>query len=129
MSLAMIASGSVIFLGYSCQGNRPRLSEFIMGILKQHKGKKKAITRERLLGMLYPYDITLTDRRLREIYSKLPIVTSAEGLFIPISSEEIEEFKQYLKAKALSLFERFTMLKQAYPNLIPETGKQLDFNW
>ena len=108
-----------------------KLAETIMMYLEKHKGRQKAIARKELLTMLLPYmpeeeKMETKDRRMRRIYEKLPIVSCAEGLFIPIRAEEIEGFKLYLRAKAIPLFNRFNLVASAYPNLIPEKGMQLD---
>ena len=107
-----------------------KLAEIIMMFLEKHKGREKAIARKELLTMLLPYmpedeKLETKDRKMRRIYEKLPIVSCAEGLFIPIRQEEIEQFKAYLKAKAIPLFNRFNLVAQAYPRLLPEKGIQL----
>jgi len=60
----------------------------------------------------------LTDRELRMIYSYLPICTCEKGLFWPETNAELEEYRQYLKAKAIPLFKRWQRVAKAHPELI-----------
>jgi len=108
-----------------------KLAEIIMMFLRKHKGRESAITRKKLLGLLLPYmpedeKLETKDRRMRRIYEKLPIVSCAEGLFIPIRAEEIEGFKLYLRAKALPLFNRFSLVASKYPRLAINGMKQME---
>lgn len=95
------------------------LSDFILSILRaHHRGRANAITREDLLNYLHSLGYGLSDRDLREIYAELPIVSSSRGLFWPESRAELEEYRLYLKAKAIPLFERWQRVAQAHPELI-----------
>ncbi len=108
-----------------------KLAEVIMMFMKKYKGRENAIARKELLTRLLPYmpeeeKMETKDRRMRRIYEKLPIVSCAEGLFIPIRAEEIEGFKLYLRAKALPLFNRFSLVASKYPRLVANGMKQME---
>lgn len=76
------------------------MSEFlrveIMRILQAHRGRENALPREKLRERLNLFDPDLNDRELRKLYSCLPICSCAEGLFLPMTSAEVQEFKAYL---------------------------------
>ena len=102
------------------------LSEIVLKkIALSHRGKERAIKREDLLRHARLFDATLTDRGLRNIYSKLPVVTCDQGIFYPIRTKELEEYQIYLKSKAIPLFDRWKMVAQAHPHLMPEKGEQM----
>jgi len=71
------------------------------------------------------FSVEITDRELRNIYSRLPVVSSEDGIFWPICVEEIEEYRRYLEKKAIPLFKRFRMVAQAHPHLIKNGSEQL----
>jgi len=94
-------------------------SEFIIQNLRTyHRGKVRAITRNDLAWLLTENGYHLTDRELRAIYADLPICTCEKGLFWPETNAELEEYRQYLKAKAIPLFERWQRVAKAHPELI-----------
>ena len=99
------------------------ISEIILEkIEKHHRGKENAIKRKTLLGGINcVYGLELTDRELRNIYCQLPVVSCDKGIFYPIRISEVEEFRVYLRKKALPLFERWQRVAS-----IHYKGKQLE---
>ena len=95
-------------------------------IALSHGGHERAIRREDLLQFARLYDRGLTDRALRNIYSKLPICTCDQGIFYPVRTQELEEYQRYLKSKAIPLFDRWKMVAQAHPHLLPARGEQME---
>lgn len=87
---------------------------------KHHSGRENAITRDRFLMRYFP----ISDRHFRNAYSQLPICTCDKGGFYPIRKEEIEDFREYMKKKAIPHFERFNRVRDAHPELTGEI-KQL----
>ena len=88
---------------------------------KHHAGRENAITRAKFISKhrwfgLRPF-LYLSDREFRRIYSQLPIVTCEKGGFYPIRTEEILEYRDYLRKKAIPLFERFKRVCDAHPEL------------
>jgi hypothetical protein len=103
------------------------IPEIVFDIIqKDYRGRENAITRDDLRERLELWDIIISDRKLRDIYSKLPICTCDQGVFYPVRIQEIEEYRQYLKSKAIPLFERWKMVAQAHPNLLSTRGRQMD---
>ena len=101
------------------------LSEIILGKIKyDHKGKENAITRKELLFWCRSYcgehSLFLEDRKLRSIYSQLPVVACDKGIFWPIRTSEVEEFREYLKKKAIPLFERWKKVAEVH---LSKTGQ------
>jgi len=104
-----------------------RLNQLILNWLKKYAyGRENAKPREWLLKYLklFPEFENLTDRTLRETYSKLPVCSCENGLYIPKSRKDIEEFKEYMRKKAIPILARWKIVAQAYPHLI-EKGEQL----
>jgi len=92
-----------------------KFKETVLNIYKKYySGKGNAIARERFLMRHFPL---LDDRKFRQIYSELPIVTCDKGGFYPIRKEEILEYRGYLRKKAIPLFERFRRVCNAHPDL------------
>ena len=84
------------------------LSEQILTKLGyENRGKKNAIKRRDLLHYAQHYNPYITDRQLRNIYCQLPVVTCDKGIFYPIRTSEVQEFREYLRKKAIPLFERW----------------------
>jgi len=88
---------------------------------KNHAGKENAITRDKFISKyrwfgLSPF-LYITDRQFRRTYSQLPIVTCSKGGFYPIRPEEILEYRDYLRKKAIPLFSRFRRVCDAHPDL------------
>jgi hypothetical protein len=115
-----------------------RIAEMVMAIMRHHKGRENAITRDLLAGELALFHIDICDRDLREIYAKLPVCASDDGLFIPVRPEEVEEFRRYLLAKIppAKANERIRIVITAYPKLgrlavaanpalAPDDGRQI----
>jgi len=103
------------------------LGKAIMRMLEAHRGRARAIPRQAIedeLGPLVPYrDL---DRCFRKTYSKLPICSCQDGLFIPQTVAEVVEFKRYLTAKngPFVAHERVMVIYAARPELVPDCGIQ-----
>ena len=107
--------------------NIERLKVRFMELMQAHKGRERAVPRERIFLELRIFVPDLTDRKFREMYCHLPIASCEEGLFIPASAAEVEEFREYLKKKAIPMLERYRRILAYYPNLSPESkGRQLE---
>ena len=97
--------------------------KLILKIYKgRHAGKENAITRESFIIRYASYigyskHWFMTDREFRNIYSQLPICTCSQGGYYPIRKEEILEYRDYLRKKAIPLFSRFRMVCDAHPGL------------
>lgn len=72
------------------------LRAVLMNYFQQRRGKERATPREEVLKFLRLYDPSVDDRRMRRIYSALPICSCDKGLFLPKHPEEVEEFRVYL---------------------------------
>jgi len=83
-----------------------------------HRGKSRAITRDALRDCLRQMGYKMSDRDLRECYAELPVCSCSAGIFYPETAAELFEFKEYLRAKALSCFVRWNRVAQAHPELI-----------
>jgi len=94
-------------------------------IKRHHRGREQSIKRDDLLKYARLFEPKLTDRELRSVYSLLPVCTCEEGIFYPIRSGELEEYRRYLEKKAIPLFERFRMVAQAHPHLVKNESEQL----
>jgi len=102
------------------------LSESILAILRSyHRGKARAITRKALLTLCYEAGYQVNDRELRAIYAELPVCTCDKGIFWPETTAELDEYRRYLKAKAIPLFERWNRVAAAHPELIDTRQKEL----
>ena len=107
----------------------------ILGIYKtHHRGKEGAITREKFVHKYIwrtPPGIEVDwephrakiDRQFRMIYSQLPICTCEKGGFYPIRKEEILEYRDYLRKKAIPLFNRFKMVCEFHTKLADDVGQ------
>ena len=76
--------------------NTDYLRTKVMEILQRHRGRDNAILRERLLFELQAFDPKLDDRAMRKLYSSLPVAACPGGLFIPRSSSELADFREYM---------------------------------
>ena len=104
-----------------------RLKIKFMELMQVHKGREKAVPRERIFFELKIFSPDLTDRKFREMYCHLPVASCEEGLFIPATSAEVEEFREYLKKKALPMLERYKRILAYYPHLAQEPkGSQME---
>ena len=96
------------------------LSEIILEkIKKDHRGKENACKRRYLLSFCRQrfYEPEMTDRQLRNIYCQLPVISSEAGIFWPIRKEELDEFEEYCRKKALPLFIRVKMVMEEHKDL------------
>ena len=84
---------------------------------KNHSGKENAITRSSFIFRYLDGIVGISDREFRNVYSQLPIVTCSKGGYYPIRKEEILEYRDYLRKKAIPLFQRWNRVRQAHPEL------------
>jgi len=100
------------------------MRQSILGLYqKYHRGKENAITRE-AFKLEYAMQIPdFTDRIFRKIYSELPICTCEKGGFWPVRKIEILEYREYLKKKAIPLFERWQRVNKAHVELMNGNGQ------
>jgi hypothetical protein len=104
-----------------------RLKIKFMELMQAHKGREKTVPRERIFFELKIFSPNLTDRKFREMYCNLPICSCDAGLFLPNKPEEVAEFREYLRKKAIPMLERYKRILAYYPNLSPEPkGKQME---
>jgi len=99
----------------------------IMRIMQGHKGRINAMPRKVLLAELRLYRPSFTDRDCRELYSGLPLCSCPEGLFLPMTVAEVQEFKAYI-TKAwgpIQAHRRCATIISFYPKLAPPAN-QLD---
>lgn len=90
-----------------------------------HRGKSNAIKRKVLLEYCRDFIPNLRDRELRQIYSKLPILSCRKGLFWPIEEKELLEFRSYLVKKSSGLFNRWKIVSQVHKALINKKQMEL----
>ena len=103
------------------------LPEIILDIIrKDHRGREGAISRGDLREKLRLWSVVIDDRRLRDAYSKLPVCVCEEGIFYPICTQEMEDFREYMKRKAIPHFDRYKRVALAHPHLLPAKGKQME---
>ncbi len=72
------------------------LHDEVMRVLQGHKGQANAMLRKDLLAHLQLFRPKLDDRGMREIYSSLPVCSGRDGLYLPVSTAEVLEFKAYI---------------------------------
>ena len=85
-----------------------------------HQGKENAITIEELLKYGRLFNPRLSERRLRIIYSKkIDVCSCDEGIYWPITPEDMTAFRWYLTKKANSIRERYYRVAKAHPELLP----------
>ena len=67
------------------------------------------------------------DRRLREIYATLPIITSSEGLSLPRSAADIERYAAYIAPHVSTeiLRQKMARLREFYPHYFKSHERQL----
>lgn len=99
----------------------------------RHIGRDRAIPRKTIeddLGVFVPYKDL--DRAFRMAYERLPICSSAQGLFIPdvppAGVIEVREFREYLMKKVgpIIAHRRVSVIYAARPELVPEFGNQME---
>jgi hypothetical protein len=72
------------------------VSTVILETMRLHNsGRENAEPRERIERRLGHRGIDLCDRRVRAAYSKIPLCSCNDGLFIPIRPEEVTEYERY----------------------------------
>jgi len=103
-----------------------RLKIKFMEIMQTHRGREMAVPRERIFLELKVFDPDLTDRKFRDMYCNLPICSCDAGLFLPNKPEEVQEFKEYLRKKAIPMLERYKRILAYYPELCPREDRQLE---
>jgi len=97
------------------------LRDQIMRVMQGCKGRANAMPRKTLLAELRPYRPKFTDRDCRELYSGLPICSCPEGLFLPQTVAEVQDFKAYI-TKAwgpIQAHRRVGTILSFYPKLAP----------
>ena len=116
----------------SSQLFRIQVGRRTMEYLQQRaRGRGRAVPRDKVLFHLKTYYFPrLQDRMFRDIYSGLPVCTTAKGeprgLFIPTTPEEVEAFRVELfeKVPGVIATERYRTVLAHYPHLAPRQGKQ-----
>jgi hypothetical protein len=104
-----------------------RLKIKFMEMMQAHRGREKAVPREKIFLALKVFAPDLTDRKFRDMYCNLPICSCEEGLFLPKRPEEVLEFREYLRKKAIPMLERYKRILAYYPELAPKPEeKQLE---
>lgn len=98
------------------------LSRRIMELLQARaRGEEHALSRGHVLAELRCFDPDLSDRTMRDIYSKLPVCSCEKGLFIPLRPGEVEAFKIYMTKKngPIIAARRVAIIFSFYPKLRP----------
>ena len=98
------------------------LRDQIMRIMQGHRGRENAMPRKVLLAELRLYRPSFTDRDCRELYSGLPLCSCPEGLFLPQTVAEVQEFKAYLSngpGGPIAAYRRCATIYAFRPDLIP----------
>ena len=96
------------------------LREYLFVIFKyRYNGKDKAITRSKLLEVLYTSSILngyifgdFTDREMRQAYEDLPICGSSKGLYLPETKGEIDEQVALHMKKVFSYWRKIKVLRE-----------------
>lgn len=100
-------------------------AKILMFIYRNHRGKEQAITRDRLLNFCRAYDLHITDREMRRLYSELPVIADESGIYWPVTKDEVEGYKIYLHKKAIPLFERWNRVAKFHPKLTSKDFQQM----
>ena len=101
------------------------MSDFLrqeaMKFLQSCRGRDKAMPRTELFHHLSLFDQSLTDRKLRIIYSGLPVCSCEAGIFVPVSPREVIDFRTYVtKAHGpIIAARRCEVIFSFYPKLRP----------
>jgi hypothetical protein len=116
--------------------NRERIKIRIMEFMQRHRGKVRAIPRDELRTQINEWlrticrpDLVLDDRRFRALYATLPLCAGDPGLWWPTTTEEVEEFRTYLKAKVPPWIAdlRVRRIYAVFPQLTPVREIQQEF--
>lgn len=75
---------------------RDFLRQQAMRFLGPHRGREKAVPRKELEHHLRLFEKKLSERTVREIYAGLPVASCEDGLFIPRSAREVQDFQEYI---------------------------------
>jgi hypothetical protein len=112
--------------------NTDRLRTQLMRFMQSHRGKDRAIPRDGILFHLKLWEPSLDDRGLRKVYAALPLCSCKDGLFLPSSAEEVEEFRDYLSRGAggpIAAQRRCQIIWAYYPHLAPVRGEQRNLSF
>lgn len=101
-------------------------SQIMSYLHRRAKGKENAVPRDEVLKELQLFDPKLSDRKFRDLYSRLPICSCAAGLFIPRDPGEAFEFFRYLEKQIgpIHATARYRILLSYYPELSRKVGEQ-----
>lgn len=93
----------------------------IMRVMQGHKGRINAMPRKVLLAELRLYRPALTDRDCRELYAGLPLCSCPEGLFLPQTIAEVQDFKAYIMKAwgPIQAYRRVATILAFYPKFAP----------
>ena len=107
------------------------VSRKILEFLRDEKalGRYHAIPHEAILNRIRIFEPEINDREFRRIYSELPICACDCGLYIPIEPADLVAFRDYMKGKAIPLFDRVKKVWAAYPELNPDESAQLELKF
>ena len=103
--------------------------KLLLFIYREHRGKAQAIVRSRLLRFCHIYEPDITDRQMRNLYCELPVIADEAGIYWPLTKDEVEDYKQYLRKKALPLFARWNRVAKFHPKLTSKHFQQMEFEW
>jgi len=98
------------------------LRDQIMRVMQGHRGRANAMPRKVLLAELRLYRPSFTDRDCRELYAGLPLCSCSEGLFLPQTTQEVLDFKEYLSngpGGPIAAHRRCATVYAFRPDLIP----------
>lgn len=87
-------------------------------LYSEHRGRDEAIKRDALLRYARIFDTAITDRELRNIYSRLPVCVCEQGIFYPIRGQEVQDFLVYLRKKAMPMMVRSRMVAEYHSTLL-----------
>lgn len=107
----------------------------LMLLLEHNRGRANAVPREKMLFDLQAYEPTLDDRKFRIVYAGDPkkkgdhgagVCSCSDGLFIPTSSAEVDEFHAYISKQSgpIVAARRRDNIFRLRPELRPDFGKQ-----
>jgi hypothetical protein len=94
----------------------------IMRVLQGHRGRPNAMPRDRLMEALKLFKPELNDRDFRKLYTVLPVCSCSDGLFLPTSTAEVLEFRDYLSrgpGGPITAWRRYATILSFYPQLAP----------